>query len=382
MKKIITVAIAVMLVFALCVPTFAAPTVDYVFRGTQDGTGDEYFYMFGRTDAAVNDLGVEIAGADFKAQTISFKENGTEEQLAALNSTNTFGFAVNNKDGVIGNTMTFKPYYIVGEDKTEGKLYFTKSTTTESAVVPMTAEEYTSQNYSGQYVTVSGNRVYALKGNSVQASAGAFSGAANMGYVQFSGFDESQGNYAARRNLLLQFPLTDDMLEAETISVRFGAMDFQSTGSYANFYNYDYKFEIYEATGLNNEWNIGTATDISDMKKELITSIDDTATTDGSSNKVDGNVARITGSYGQTSTYATGYTVTLGDKALTDYLKAKIANGEKVVNLSVEIRSIKDPATQAAVTAGTFLYVCSDWRSSGQTERPWNEPFMPALIWE
>ena len=115
MKKLISIILAVMLVSALAVTSFAAPTIDYVFNA------DGNTYIFGTVDNTVSDMGLEFSDKDGKTHTALFSELGASE-IAEINYSYKYGYEI-VANGKLGESFAAKPFYKVGEDTVNGVVY-------------------------------------------------------------------------------------------------------------------------------------------------------------------------------------------------------------------------------------------------------------------
>ncbi len=371
MKKLLSVLLVAMLVMSLCVTSFAAPTIDYIFRGNENGTSGEaeYVYLFGKTTDEVEDLGVEITGPEFGTKNISFSANGTPDQLDELNLQAAFGFAIDNSTGKVGNTLMFKPYQVVGGETTYGELKYAKGITADTAVTPDKPGTYLASNA----VTATPKTSYSIKEMVVRDDQATTVNENMPGVFYAQAYSAASVNSRATRNFVMQFPLTDEMLNATNIYLSLGCNNVYS-GSHTSLTANGAEFSIWEATNLDNDWSYAANANVSEMlnsgstvEKSLISTY----------NVTDNGVYTAEGT--NSGSHSDGYILKLGGAEFTSFIKNKINAGEKLVNLVFAISDLDAVEYQNLLVLGTSRIHLNGNYSGG---RSYLEKYLSAIRWE
>ena len=215
MKKLISIILAVMLVSALAVTSFAAPTVDYVFNA------DGFSYVFGSLDdEIITDMGLKITNKNNVREYAEFSALDSDK-IDLVNNSGKFGFGI-QANGMLKDSFTIKPYCETANGTVEGLSYVVNpenKTITDVPSFAVVAEaEATISESSGSNLTAS-----AVSINS------------------------------SSRNYFLRFDISGVNSDASDIILTFGSNS--NNSSYASMApGATIKLSVYAAEGASESW--------------------------------------------------------------------------------------------------------------------------------
>ena len=370
----------------------AYPSVGYAFRESNPfvAKDTDMLYLYGNTN--ITD-GSKFDGGAVKLYSPNFAEKKValdDATLAYADANGKFGLQLKANVKSIGNTLMVIPSYKYLGKELDGEEYIIKADGIGAAATIGKVGDVVGDNGS---IINSEKISYSLKATNYANDTGKIDmyGDDYPGAMRMSGWASNAPNYNARRIAVLQFALTDDMLDAENIEFSFGANSVAQTNNNADSENLvkalrdkGIVITVSEATNLNNEWKYKT--DRAGILAEGETAVAKTPVFDIEVNENTLELVNYTynSSGALNSHHGAGYRIHGGGEAFTNFIKNKIKAGEKLVNLTVEISELqsfydaKDSDVQGLCIWGASEYSVGGSYNNG---RNYMHPFLASLRW-
>jgi len=114
MKKLLCLVIAVVLTLSIAITSFAAVTINYTFKAT-DENGDEWVYFAGTFDEGDTEVGLSVDGKDYKLEPEQYTQSKNY-------GNNHFIIGLADRNNLFGGIYDVTPYAVNAEGREEAEV--------------------------------------------------------------------------------------------------------------------------------------------------------------------------------------------------------------------------------------------------------------------